>query len=148
MDPFDFGKRVKEIHSHLPVILLATYNADIKEGEGIDKIFFWSGDPSLFIAIIKYVEDRINARYDTVKGNVRVLIMIEDSVRYYSMFLPLIYTEIVRQSQRLISEDLNELQRLLRIRVRPKILLAETFEEGMSPAVQGLYSRYYIGCNI
>ena len=57
----------------------------------IDKIFFWTGDSTLFLAIIKHVEDTINAKYDTINGNVRVLIMVEDSIRYYSMFLPIIW---------------------------------------------------------
>ena len=79
---------------------------------------------TLFLAIIKYVEDSVNARYDKVNGNVQVLIMVEDSIRFYSMFLPIIYTEIVQQTRRSLSEDLNQIQRLIRRRARPKILLA------------------------
>ena len=137
MEPLDFGKKIKEHYPELPVVLLATDTSDLhhtrqKEYEkGIDKIFFWNGDSALFLAIIKYIEDRVNVRYDTINGNVRVLIMIEDSVRYYSMFLPIIYTEVLGQTQGLFSEELNEMQGLLRLRSRPKILLAETFGEGM-----------------
>jgi len=143
MDPFDFGKNIKNACPDLPVVLLATDTADInlvqqKDAErGVDKAFFWNGDPSLFLAIVKYVEDSSNARYDTVNGNVQVLIMLEDSIQYYSLFLPIIYTEIVQQTQHSLSEDLNEMQRLLRRRARPKILLAETFEDGMK-----LYEEY------
>ena len=143
MDPFEFGKKIKEINPNLPVILLATDSADIDllqqtdSEKSIDKVFFWTGDSALFLAIIKYVEDKINAPYDTVNGNVRVIIMLEDSIRYYSMFLPIIYTEIVQQTRRSLSEDLNEMQRLLRRRTRPKILLAQTFEEGIE-----LFERY------
>ena len=68
---------------------------------------------------IKYIEDNINVPYDTINGNVQVLIMVEDSIRFYSMFLPIIYTEIVQQTRRSLSEDLNEMQRLLRRRTRP-----------------------------
>ena len=149
MDPFDFGKRMKESYPELPVILLATDTSDLHRTpqndyeKGIDKVFFWNGDSSLFLAIIKYIEDRVNVRYDTVNGNVRVLIMVEDSVRYYSMFLPIIYTEIMGQTQRLISEELNEMQGLQRMRGRPKILLAETFEEGM--VLYNLYRKYVLG---
>jgi len=138
MDPFEFGKKIKKERSNLPVIILATDTADLhicqqRVGEdGVDKAFFWYGDTSLFLAIIKYVEDKINVKYDTINGNVQVILLIEDSIRYYSIFLPIIYTEIVRQTQRSLSEDLNEMQRLLRRRIRPKILLADSFEEGLS----------------
>jgi CheY-like chemotaxis protein len=138
MDPFEFGKKIKQLHPGLPIVLLATDRADINQfqdredvKEGVDKIFAWTGDPTLFLAIIKYVEDSVNVRYDTVNGNVRVLIMVEDSIYHYSMFLPMLYTEVVQQTRRSLSEDLNEMQRQLRRRARPKILLAETFEEAM-----------------
>jgi hypothetical protein len=142
-NPYTFGRKMKKIHPELPVILLATDAADVRlvarnrGTEGIDKAFFWTGDPTLFLAIIKYVEDRINAPNDTANGNVRVIVMVEDSIRYYSMFLPIFYTEIVRQTRRTLSENLNEMQRLVTQRARPKILLAETFEEGME-----LFDRY------
>lgn len=136
MDPFEFGKQIKQLYPDLPIVLLATDRADINQfqdredvKEGIDKVFAWTGDPTLFLAIIKYVEDSRNIRYDTVNGNVRVIIMVEDSIYHYSMFLPILYTEVVQQTRRSLSEDLNEMQRQLRRRARPKILLAETFEE-------------------
>jgi len=143
MDPFEFGRKIKKERSNLPVIILAADTADLhicqqRVGEdGVDKAFFWYGDTSLFLAIIKYVEDKMNVKYDTINGNVQVILLIEDSIRYYSIFLPIIYTEIVRQTQRSLSEDLNEMQRLLRRRIRPKILLADSFEEGLS-----LYKEY------
>jgi hypothetical protein len=143
MDPFAFGREVKEIHADLTVLLLAIDSTDVeliraKHGEkGIDKAFFWTGNPTLFLAIIKYVEDSKNAASDTHTADVRVLIMLEDSIHYYSMFLPILYTEIVRQTQRSLSDDLNEMQQLLTRRARPKILLAETFEEGVE-----LFTRY------
>ena len=143
MDPFDFGKKIKKINSDLPVILLATDAADIdhvqkkKSEKGIDKVFYWTGDSTLFLAIIKYVEDRANARYDTKNGNVRVIIMVEDTIRHYSMFLPIIYTELVQQTRRSLSEDLNQMQRLLRRRARPRVLLAQNYEEAVK-----LYEKY------
>jgi len=149
MDPYDFGKKIKKLHPNLPVILLATDTVDINLAQqkstekGIDTTFFWTGDSTLFLAAIKYVEDSINARYDTANGNVRILLMLEDSIHHYSMFLPIIYTEIVQQTRRSISEDLNEMQRLLRRRARPKILLAQTFEEGM--ALYEQYKEYVLG---
>jgi hypothetical protein len=143
MDPFLFGKKIKKTHPELPVILLATDSSDLYlcqdriHEEGIDKAFFWNGDTRLFLAIVKYVEDKTNVYYDTVTGDVRVIIVLEDSIRYYSMFLPIIYTEIVKQIQRSISEDLNEMQRLLRRRARPKILLVDSYEAGLE-----LYEKY------
>ena len=143
MDPFEFGKKIKKLHPDVPVVLLATDVADAiiaeeKNSEGgIDKTFFWTGDSTLFLAIIKYIEDSINAKFDTVNGEVRVLLFLEDSIRHYSIFIPVIYTEIVQQTRRSISEDLNEMQRLLRRRARPKILIAQTYEEGMR-----LYNQY------
>ena len=143
MDPYTFGEKVKRIHPKLPVVLLATDSADISIAEqretekGIDRVFYWTGDSTLFLAIIKYVEDSINVEHDTVNGNIQILIMVEDSIRYYSMFLPIIYTEIVQQTRHSLSEDLNEMQRLLRRRARPKIILAQNYEEGVS-----LYKKY------
>lgn len=143
MNPYVFGKKIKEECSGLPVILLATDTADLhfcQENvceEGIDKSFFWYGDTSLFMAIVKYVEDKINVQFDTANGNVQVIIVLEDSIRDYSMLLPLIYSEIVQQLRRSISEDLNEMQRLLRRRARPKILITGNYEEGIE-----LYKKY------
>jgi len=142
-NPFEFGKDIKKECPNLPVVLLATDAADLHfcqdnvNKEGIDKAFFWYGDTSLFMAIVKYVEDNINVKYDTEYGNVQVIIITEDSIRDYSMLLPVIYSELVQQTQRSISEDLNEMQRLLRRRARPKILLTNNFEEGIE-----LYNKY------
>jgi hypothetical protein len=143
MDPYDFGRKIKKECPDLPVIILATDAADLHfcqehiNETGIDKAFFWYGDTSLFLAIVKSIEDYVNAPYDTTNGNVQVIIVIEDSIRDYSMLLPVIYSEIVNQTQRSISEDLNEMQRLLRRRARPKILLVHNYEEGIE-----LYKKF------
>jgi len=137
MDPFEFGQKIKQICPDLPIILLATDTADLHFCQehifkkGVDQAFFWYGDTSLFMAIIKYVEDMINAPYDTVNSNVQVIIIIEDSIHDYSLLLPAIYREIMQQTQRSISEDLNEMQRLLRRRARPKIFLANNYERAI-----------------
>ena len=104
---------------------------------GIDKIFIWSGNSDLLLALVKNVEDRLNIDYDTRKAGVRVLILVEDSPVYYSSFLPLIYKEIVRQTQAVLVGGLNEEDRLLKMRARPKILHAETYDEAVE-----LYERY------
>jgi phosphoenolpyruvate synthase/pyruvate phosphate dikinase len=143
MDPYEFGRSIKKECPDLPVIILATDAADLHlcqeniDEIGIDKAFFWYGDTSLFLAIIKSIEDKINAEFDTKRGNVQLILIIEDSIRDYSMLLPVIYSEIVEQAQRSISEDLNEMQRLLRRRARPKILIAQNYEEGLK-----LYKKY------
>ncbi len=137
LDPLKFGKRAKKLQPGIPVVLLATDRADLEnfhmmaEKEGIDKVFFWNGDSSLFLAIIKYFEDRMNAEPDTRKGMVHIILVIEDSARYQSMFLPQMYKEIVHQTRSLVEQSLNEHEKLLRRRARPKILLAETYEEAM-----------------
>ncbi|MEQ8187615.1 MAG: PEP/pyruvate-binding domain-containing protein [Candidatus Eremiobacterota bacterium] len=137
MDPFEFGRKVKDFDPGMVVVLL-TYNTvelerlvRLKKGKGIDKIFYWSGDSKILLAIVKYVEDLFNIREDTGAG-VRVILIVEDSPLYYSSFLPLIYTEIMTQTRLLISESVNAVHRLLRMRARPKIMLAETFEEAVS----------------
>jgi hypothetical protein len=142
-NPYAFGKKIKKECPNLPVILLATDAADLHfcqdnvNKPGIDKAFFWYGDTSLFMAIVKHVEDKINVRYDTKNANVQVIIVTEDSIRDYSMLLPSIYSELVQQTQRSISEDLNEMQRLLRRRARPKILLTNNYEDAVK-----LYKKY------
>jgi len=137
-DPYEFGRESKDIQADIPVILLLTDTAEIprfyKPGhnEGIDKVFYWNGDPTLFFAITKYVEDLLNVDADTRDRFIRVLLIVEDSPKYYSMFLPIIYREIMLQTHDLISDSLNEQEKLFRKRARPKIVLAETFEEAMN----------------
>ena len=90
MDPFKFGKKIKQECPDIPIIILATDTADLHfcqkniSEKGIDKAFFWYGDTSLFLAIVKYVEDSINTEHDTVNGNVQVILILEDSIRDYS----------------------------------------------------------------
>ncbi|MFX0063055.1 MAG: PEP/pyruvate-binding domain-containing protein [Candidatus Hermodarchaeota archaeon] len=149
MDPFTFGQNAKKIRSNTPIVLLLTYTADIQylppidQREGIDKIFLWNGDSKIFLAIVKVIEDRLNATHDTETGRVQVIIVVEDSIYYYSIFLPLIYTEIMRLTQALIEEGVNDLQRLLRMRARPKILLAETQEQAIEYYEK--YKKYVLG---
>ncbi|PKN30117.1 MAG: phosphoenolpyruvate synthase/pyruvate phosphate dikinase [Deltaproteobacteria bacterium HGW-Deltaproteobacteria-21] len=136
-DPFAFGLDMKRVRPNMPVILLAHSLKGIypvQEGcdrSGIDRIFLWSGSSDLLLALIKNAEDRLNIDQDTRKAKVRVLLLVEDSPAYYSLFLPLIYREVVRQTQAVLEGGLNEEHRLLTMRARPKILLAVNFEEAM-----------------
>ncbi len=142
MDVFSFGKSVKKI-KNIPVILLLNSVAEIKyipeitKRVGIDRTFVWNGDSKIFVAIIKHLEDKMNAEYDTKAGKVKVFIFVEDSIRFYSLLLPEMYGEIMRQTHRLITEGTNDFQDLLKMRIRPKILLAENYEEAMK-----LYKKY------
>ncbi|MFC1826140.1 PEP/pyruvate-binding domain-containing protein [Thermodesulfobacteriota bacterium] len=137
MDAFSLGFEIKKLNPNLPVILLAHSPKAIypfpekKDRKGIDKIFIWSGNSDLLLALVKNVEDRLNVERDTQKAMVRILILVEDSPVYYSSFLPLIYKEIVKQTQAVLEVGLNEEHRLLTMRARPKILLAENYEDAM-----------------
>lgn len=135
MHPIGFAKLVKDSGLDIPIVLLAHDNKELnqlllnKNISVFDKIFVWQGDFRIIIAIIKYLEDRMNVEHDTKMVGVQTVIVIEDNVRYYSSFLPLIYTEMLKQSQRLISEGINLTHKFLRMRARPKILLCSTYEE-------------------
>ena len=129
VDAVEFAGRVKAVNGLLPVVVLG-YNerelADLESrAEGaIDRLYVWSGDVRLLFAIIKSVEDAWNVDDDTRHGDVRCIILVEDSIRFYSAYLPLIYKEILRQTQDLMADGINLSQKLLRLRARPKILFA------------------------
>jgi hypothetical protein len=133
----EFGKKMKEIEPDVPLVLLA-YSArgmDLFRGSGeleyVDRAFTWRGEAKLFLAIIKCVEDRLNVAHDTRVAGVKSIILVEDSVHFASAYLPMLYTELMKQTQTLMSEGVNQMQKLMRMRARPKILLADTFEEGI-----------------
>lgn len=141
MNPLVFGKKVKELYPKRPVVML-TYEAissevidEVRKTRHIDKIFHWSGDSKILLALIKYAEDMVNVENDCQLG-VQAVLVVDDSPGYYSKFLPLIYTEIMKQSNYLISHAVNDDHRLLRARARPKILLAETYEEAIEIFMQ------------
>lgn len=135
MDPITFGKQVKRDRPDLPVILLVFDATELKRmrellrTDAIDKVFVWSGNANVFPVIIKFVEDRKNVARDMETGDVRAIVVVEDSPRFYSIILPRIYSEVVHHTTSLMDESLNDTHRLLRLRARPKILLASTYEE-------------------
>jgi CheY-like chemotaxis protein len=135
MHAIDFARLAKESGIKIPIVLLAHDNRELKyllihqDTSVFDKIFIWQGDFRIIIAIIKYIEDILNSEHDTSIVGVQTIIVVEDNIRYYSSFLPLIYTEIFKQSQRLISEGINLTHKFLRMRARPKILLSSNYEE-------------------
>ena len=130
----DFAQRAKSIHPGLPVVLL-TYNtrelATLSVGSGIDRIFVWTGDSRILLAITKLIEDERNVLHDVDFGNVQIILLVEDSRRFYSAYLPLLYTQLLKQTTRLMGEGANLHERLMRLRARAKILLATDYEEAM-----------------
>ncbi|NJN28922.1 MAG: hypothetical protein HC819_24630 [Cyclobacteriaceae bacterium] len=103
----------------------------------VDYIFCWLGNADLLVAIIKLIEDKMNVAADVRKVGVQTILLVEDSVRFYSSYLPTIYKIILKQSHKFMSEGLNEHQKMLRLRGRPKILLARNYEEASK-----LYKKY------
>ena len=130
-----FARQVKNSDLDIPIVLLTYDNRETSDvlsyynAALFDRVFVWQGDFRILIAIIKHLEDSLNVERDTKSVGVQVIILIEDSVRYYSSFLPIIYMEIFEQSQRLISEGINLSDRYLRMRARPKILLCTNYED-------------------
>ena len=143
LDLVEFGKKVKALRSDQPVVALGFESADrqllraMVSPEAFDGVFLWSGDAKILLAIIKRIEDSINVDNDIEIADVRVILVVEDSIRYYSAFLAALYPELMKQSQSLFSEGLNRLQKLLKMRTRPKILHALNYEQAME-----LYDKY------
>lgn len=135
MHPVRFAKKLRELNIDAPVILLAFDNVELHDliikhdTQVFDKVFLWQGDYRLILGIIKFLEDKMNVEHDAESIGVQSIIVIEDDIRNYSSFLPIIYTEVIKQSNRLTSEGINLSHKYLRMRARPKILLCSTFEE-------------------
>ncbi|MCJ7554414.1 MAG: histidine kinase, partial [Ignavibacteriaceae bacterium] len=133
-----FAQMVRQSGINVPIVLLAYDNRERKDLTTnydisiFEKIFIWNGDYHLLIGIIKYIEDKMNVEQDTKDVGVHSIILVEDNVKFYSSYLPLIYTEIFIQSQRLLKEGINLTHKFLRMRARPKILLCTTYEEAWS----------------
>ncbi len=136
----DFARALKARHPGLPIVLLTFGEADIQHCPGgidhnaIDRVFLWTGDAQILVAIIKIIEDAANAEHDSDAAGVQVILVVEDSVQRYSSFLALLYAELLQQSQSMSAEGLNELHRFMRMRSRPKILLATSWEEATALA--------------
>lgn len=133
----EFGQQAKVLCADVPVFIMAYEMRElfgIPGGPGaiphIDGVLLWRGDVRLFLAIIRLLEDSRNAEHDARVGGVRSIILVEDSVPFISSYLPLVFSALTRQTDQLIAQSLNLDQRLLRRRLRPRLLLATTFEEG------------------
>ncbi|MFA7128534.1 MAG: PEP/pyruvate-binding domain-containing protein, partial [Sphaerochaeta sp.] len=135
---------IKEINSDMPIIVLSPSSSHRRnklikgsDCQAIDYFFYWQGDPTIFLAMIKLVEDRMNIDHDTKEADVQVIILVEDSIRFYSSYLPMMYTCLIEQNRSSILEALNNWGKTLRMRGRPKIVLARTYEEA-----ENLYNTY------
>jgi len=129
----------------IPTVLLSSLSNESlvnNKSKNIDRkkfsfVFYWHGEADIMLAIVKLIEDRMNVDHDVNEIGVQTIILVENSVRYYSLYLPLIYKNIFRQSKEILDEGLNAHQKMLRMRGRPKILLATNFEEAFE-----LYEKY------
>ena len=149
MDSYDLCSKIKSLYADLPVYYFAydfgrlfkeeqCYNRKI-----IDRTFVWGGNTDLLLALVKSREDSMNVDNDTCLADVRVVILVEDSPLYLSLLMPYLYKEIVMQTQAVMDDSLNEKERILRMRTRPKILVAENYEQAWD-----LYEKYksYLMC--
>ncbi len=136
-DAYVLSSQIKSRFADLPVFLMIQntrrYLLDrpYTDHHSIDRVYVWYGNSDLLLALIKNLEDQMNVAYDTRRAWVRVIIIVEDSPIYYSSLLPLLYKEIVTQTQAVMEESLNDEHRILRMRARPKILVAQTYEEAV-----------------
>jgi CheY-like chemotaxis protein len=144
-----FAQKVRQTGIDIPMILLAYDNREKKEiltnydTSVFDRIFIWHGDYRLLVAMIKHIEDKLNVHSDTATVGVQVIILVEDDISFYSSYLPLLYTQILNQSLRLITEGVNLTHKFLRLRARPKILLCSTYEEAWT--CFETYEEYVLG---
>ncbi len=142
-DAFTFGCIMKERYPEIPVALLTSFSKDIyrrmedQDRSGIDNIFCWHGNTDLIIAIIKLLEDKLNADDDILVGGVQAILLVEDSVRFYSTYLPELYKMLLLQNSEFLKDAFNEQQQVIRKRARPKVLLATNYDEAVT-----MYRKY------
>ncbi len=149
MNAAQLAKEIKASGLDIPVVVLAYDYRELKNfvarglHRDIERVFLWQGNVRMLIAIVKLIEDARNAPVDTAGIGVPVILVVEDNIRYYSSFLPVIYTELISQTRRVIREGVNVAHRLMRMRARPKILLATSYEEAERLVLH--YRDYLLG---
>jgi len=132
---YETAKRIKLHFPEVPIVALSHYSDELrqkmlKENIGIlEDVFHWNGDAEIFLAIIKIIEDRMNADKDILGTGVKAILLVEDSMQFYSRYLPLIYRVILNQTLSFMQEELNEHGKMMSKRGRPKILLAKTMKK-------------------
>jgi len=143
------ASEVKRAGLDVPVVVLGYDYREIKNFVArnpvteIERVFLWQGNARILITIVKYIEDKRNVLHDTRAIGVPVLLVVEDNIRYYSAFLPVIYTELIKQSRRVIQEGINVAHKLVRMQARPKILLSSNFEDAARLVQE--YRNYLFG---
>ena len=136
-DIFAAATEIKIHYPNIPIVVLTPFSKEVSKRianedlSAIDYVFSWLGNAELLLAIIKLIEDKMNAPDDTASVGVQIILLVEDSVRFYSSALPHLYKFVLEQSQMFAKEALNDHQRTLRMRGRPKIKLARTYEEAV-----------------
>ena len=149
VDVFDFAARMKVLSPETPVVLLTSFSREVwrqlesRDRSCMDYIFNWNGSTDLIIAIIKLLEDSMNAPEDILEGGVQAILLVEDSVRYYSTYLPLLYKLVLQQNSDAILDAVNEDQQIFRKRARPKILMATNYDDAV--ALYGKYKENLLG---
>ena len=142
-DAFKMSNQVKALYPQIPIVVLTHFSREVsirlqnEDLSSIDYVFSWLGDADLLLAIVKLIEDGMNVETDVNDIGVQVVLLVEDSIRFYSSYLPNLYKIIFNQSERFMREGLNEHQRMIRKRGRPKVLLARNYEEAIE-----LYKAY------
>ncbi|MEE4214413.1 MAG: hypothetical protein V2I34_05065, partial [Bacteroidales bacterium] len=144
-NPMKLCRRIKQKYPYIPTFLLLSNPGDVafvkkKKAGGLpfDDYFVWTGETRVFFAMVKLLEDRVNVENDTRKGLTRVILLVEDSAEYYSSYLPTLYTLVMEQTKHLIEDvSTDELYKVLKMRARPKILLATSHEDAMA-----IFDRY------
>ncbi len=137
-ETFELAKEIKKNYPRTPVVLLTPFSKSVTETlhkmdmSGIDYVFSWLGDTDLLLAIIKLIEDRMNVEHDVKTVGVQTIMLVEDSVRFYSTALPMLFKFVLSESKEFSKEALNDHLRMLRMRGRPKILLARNYEEAVA----------------
>ncbi len=137
--PMQVSARVKNDYPYIPIYVLLNNDREVSSFKetnptlsNIDRLFVWNGDSSIFFAMVKHLEDKANVENDTQLGLVKTILLVEDSEIYYSRYLPLLYNTVLEQTKRIIDDvSTDELFKVLRLRARPKILLATTYEEAI-----------------
>ena len=135
-DTFDIAVRIKKNYPKIPIVVLTPFSREVnlkleeKDLSAIDYVFSWLGNAGIMLAIIKLIEDKMNIEKDAQQG-VQAILLVEDSIRFYSSYLPNIYKILLKQSKTFMAEGLNEHQKMLRMRGRTKILLATNYEQAV-----------------
>jgi len=138
--PLGIAGKVKKDFPYIPIYVLINNEKDIPRLKEypmchtlVDQLFVWTGDSKIFFAMVKHLEDKVNVAHDTKIGLIKVILLVEDSPRYYSRYLPFLYSMVMEQTQRLIDEvSTDDIFKILRRRARPKILLATNYEQAMN----------------